>query len=243
MLPTQGQTTTDAQFKNVSTTAPTPATGGILGTNGGTTGTAALPPTPPVIPIDTTILGMTDQEFNARYWRSRNPKIRAVETEFEHVPNDENAQKRCADMAALAQGGLLLDAQIEGWVGRQGSPAEFTRERLALGTKTVSVWSGDAMGDPGQGELPVPPDLTPYPDPPVATHEFVAGLKHTRGYYTAKGLPDPGGDVYEATFPRGWQTPLNGVVTEFDAAGSAHLYRRIGQIESGDFEAQYVLLG
>lgn len=168
--------------------------------------------------------------FNAAYERSRPPQVRAVIQAFDH--SQITVAQRAGQMNALATEGFLIDAQIDAFDNMEESPWSITLERIRYGTTQVSALNG-------AGVLPVPPDLTPYPDPPVKVNEFVAELHRSRmDYITNYGI-DPGGDVYNA-LPRGWQCGLGVVVVEKDGDGKT--YKRIGQVVSGDFIAQFMLV-
>ncbi len=196
---------------------------------------AAAAPAPAPLPSPVTdvsatppmILGFTDAAlFNAAYLASRDPKVRAVYRQFAGIDPVSLQSK----MAELAQQGYLIDPVIDAQLEDMGTAWDVTLQRLELGAVTVQGWNGTKGGGSSGKVLPCPPDLTPRPDPVVHVNEFV-GAQLT-------GRRDGRTDVYEAT-GRGWQCPEGLIVTEADG----FKYQRVGQLEPGDFIAQFVRLG
>jgi hypothetical protein len=192
----------------------------------------------PHAPAEPTILGLNRANFVAAYFRSRPPAVRALGT-----ITDPTARQKAA--SALAVAGALIDYDIDvTW--EFGDPFETTWLRMGYGITSVLNWSGDAAGDPGTTTMPVPPVLTPYPDPPIKANQFVGPLLRSgspaivpppvldaNGNYA--GPPTP--DIYTA-LPRGWQCNVGVVVVETN--GDGNTYERVSQLQPGDPIALFV---
>jgi hypothetical protein len=191
--------------------------------------------------IEEAFPGMSAQEFNDKWWRAQDPRIRALRD----LPY--NARVDAASELLRADNSLKIDWPIA--VSElEGTPYETTQQRMILRmtrTPIAKLFSGvfappifSTGGAPGtidvnrlgdSDSLPVPPDLTPFPDPPAApVNEFVAGLY------------DAGRKLYNAT-ARGWQAPEGYQTMEADG----HRYMRVPEalLVPGDPEALYLRMG
>jgi hypothetical protein len=172
------------------------------------------------------ICGETDPaKFDARYVASREPEVRAVINDY--TAGKIGVAGRQERMSLLAKSGILIDAQMDAFIGIQSTPWTITLVRCQYGVTEVHGWNGDLKeGGHVEGILPVPPNLTPIPDP--VGNEFVDGIYRTQADYTAMGIA-VAGDVYNST-PRGDSVAEGLTVTEPDG----YTYQKSGQLTSGD---------
>lgn len=188
--------------------------------------------------IEDAFPGMAPQTFNDEWWRAQDPRIRAF--------RDMTFEARVAAAIALLNADPTVKIDWPIAVSEmEGTPYLTTQQRMIDGMKRAPIaklFTGifvariysiggnatsagtvdiNSLGD--ADSFPVPPDLTPWPDPVLPKANEFVGPEW-----------DAGRKLYVAT-QRGWQAPEGQILQEADG----HFYKRIGQLAPGDPIAQY----
>lgn len=179
---------------------------------------------PPVIE------GYTDPaQFDAAYIDSRATPVKALWRDYIGSKITRDAFVAAMDKLATT---IPVDAMIEGYNGTvNASPWYATMVRLALGVATVPA-------ENGLGNLPVPPDLTLTPDPPMANQYVGQLFRAANNFQLFAPLPPPA---------LGFTPPPMAIITDKDGhtymAMNSETLPDLGILpEPGDWILLYVLL-